>query len=239
MPGVKYALWYVLPVLTQELHPILLAATQITPAKPRYTGKSYLVSTIIHSNPFHATISTKVGAGSSLTIGSGKYIMIQRQGDGSYRTSFGLAVPETFLRSPAVDLADVEATRQLLLSDFYPDWSEDYKSLIRHSADFRAWPLYTLAAGDMGWSSVPGATLAGDAAHLAYPGGEGVNLAMTDALQLTERIADFGVEGIDQAVREYESDMFPRAVAAIGESTSMAEVMYSEDPEAFVRLICS
>jgi 2-polyprenyl-6-methoxyphenol hydroxylase-like FAD-dependent oxidoreductase len=58
-----------------------------------------------------------------------------------------------------------------LLSDFYADWSEEYKDLIRHATDLRTWPLYTLPTEDMGWKSVPGFTLVGDAAHLLILGG--------------------------------------------------------------------
>jgi 2-polyprenyl-6-methoxyphenol hydroxylase-like FAD-dependent oxidoreductase len=163
--------------------------------------------------------------------------MIQRQGNGSYRNSFGLQVPETFFRNGTIDLQDVEGTRRILLSDFYADWAEEYKELIRHSTDFRAWPLYTLTAEDLGWESVPGVTLAGDAAHLAYPGGEGVNNAMADALQLANKIDEHGIGNIDQALQAYEAEMFTRGIAAIAESQAMAEVMYSDNPQAFVHLM--
>ncbi|KAE8442682.1 hypothetical protein EG329_002927 [Mollisiaceae sp. DMI_Dod_QoI] len=213
----------------------------ITQATPQYTGKSFLISKIGHENPLYEAMARKVGAGNLLSIGSGKYIMIQRQGDGSYRNFLGLPVPENFFRNSAVDhdLQGVEATRHLLLSDFYADWAEEYKDLIRYATDVHAWPLYTMVTEDMGWESVSGVTLAGDAAHLAYPGGKGVNLAMTDSLKLASKIAEHGIENLGQAVREYEADMFPRGVATIAEGTAMTNVMYSEDPQAFLQLVSS
>lgn len=174
-----------------------------------------------------------------LSIGSGNLIVTQRQGNGSYRTYFGLQVPEDFFRNGTVDLQDLEATRRLLLSDFYADWSEEYKDLIRHTTDLRAWPLYTLSAEDLGWKSVPGFTLVGDAAHLTIPNGEGVNLAMTDSLKLASKIAEHGIENVDLAVSEYEVDMFPRGSATIAEGKVMANVMFSEDPQAFLQFITS
>jgi 2-polyprenyl-6-methoxyphenol hydroxylase-like FAD-dependent oxidoreductase len=105
----------------------------------------------------------------------------------------------------------------LLLSDFYADWSEVYKDLIRHATDLRAWPLYTLATEDLSWKSVPGFTIVGDAAHLTIP--EGVNLAMTDSLQSASKMAEHGTQNLNQAVQEYEADMFPRGVATITEAT--------------------
>lgn len=212
---------------------------QVTQSTPRYTKKSYVVSAIEHDNPLYKRTASRVGAGSSLAIGSGKFIMTQRQGNGSYRNSFGLQVPEDFFRNGIIDLRDLEATRRLLLSDFFADWSDEHKDLVRYSTGFQAWPLYTLTTEDMDWKTVPGVTVAGDAAHLAYPGGEGVNLAMADALKLASSIAEHGVENMNEAVREYETDMFPRVIAAIGESEAMSSVMYSEDPQAFIQLICS
>jgi 2-polyprenyl-6-methoxyphenol hydroxylase-like FAD-dependent oxidoreductase len=174
-----------------------------------------------------------------LSIGSGKLIVTQRQGNGSYRSYFGLQVPEDFFRNGTINLQDVEATRHLLLSDFYADWSEEYKDLIRHATNLRAWPLYTLSTEDLGWKSVPGFTIVGDAAHLTIPNGEGVNLAMTDSLKLAAKIAEHGTENLDQAVQEYEADMFPRGIATIAEGKVMANVMFSEDPQAFLQLMTS
>lgn len=168
-------------------------------------------------------------------------VITQRQGDGSYRTYFGLEVPANFFGSGGnVDLGDIEATRRLLLADqLYGDWADEYKQLIRHSTDFRAWPLHSLSAGDMGWKSVPGLTLVGDAAHLAVPNGEGVNLAMLDALLLATKIAQHGIENVDSAVQEYESDMFPRGVGSISDGESMARVMFSQGPQPMLDLMKS
>jgi 2-polyprenyl-6-methoxyphenol hydroxylase-like FAD-dependent oxidoreductase len=162
----------------------------------------------------------------------------QRQGNGSYRNYFGLTVPEDFFRT-TVNLHDLEATRQLLLSDFYADWSEYYKDTIRHATDLRPWQLYSLSTEDMNWTSVPGVALIGDAAHVTLPNGEGVNQAMADALKLASLIAEHGAEKLDQAVQEYEADMFPRAIATIAEGKGMADIMFAEGPEPFVQLMNS
>jgi len=124
-----------------------------------------------------------------------------------------------------------------LLSDFYADWSEEHKDLIRHATDLRAWPLYSLSTEDMGWKSVPGVTLVGDAAHLAFTNGEGVNLAMTDSLKLASKITEHSIENLDQAVQEYEADMFPHGIATITKGKAMAGVMFREDPQPFLQLL--
>jgi len=214
---------------------------KITQAVPAYTGRSYLETRINRDNPAYAAVAEKAGAGTTISIGSQKVVITQRQGDGSYRTYFGFAVPADFFGAGGgVNLADIEATRRLLLSDqFYGGWADEYEELIRHSTDLRAWPLHSLSAGDMGWKSVPGLTLVGDAAHLSVPNGEGVNLAMLDALELVTKIVQHGIENVDAAVQEYETDMFPRGSGSISDGESMANVMFSEGPQPMLDLMRS
>ena len=212
---------------------------QITHVTPHYSGKSFLEAMIGLQNPFYASIASKVAAGTYLSIGSGKLIITQRQGNGSYRIYFGLQVPEDFFRNGSIDVGDVEATRSRLLSDFYVGWSEEYRDFIRYATDFRAWPLYTLSSEDINWKHVPGVTVAGDAAHLSIPNGEGVNVAMTDALELALKIAKHGIGNLDQAVQEYEAEMFPRGAGTINDGQAMAGVMFAEGPQGMLQMLQS
>ncbi|KAK0702435.1 hypothetical protein B0T21DRAFT_378611 [Apiosordaria backusii] len=208
----------------------------ITEAAPRYSGKTYLEGRIRRDNPFYETMAGDFGAGMYLTIGDEMITITQRQGDASYRIYFGLQTPEGFFRT--LDLHNVEATRDMLLSaKCYGDWAERYKDLIRHATDFWAWSLYALSKEDMNWESVSGVTLCGDAAHVTIPNGEGVNLAMTDALELATSIAQHGVEHMDKAVKQYEEEMFPRAVDSIHQGEIMADAMFVKGPEVFLEKV--
>jgi len=64
------------------------------------------------------------------------------------------------------------------------------------------------------------------------PGGDGVNVAMHDSLELAQQIIKVGIERIDEAVSNYEKLMFPRAKAMIEDSAMMNEAMFSEDSPA-------
>lgn len=119
------------------------------------------------------------------------------------------------------------------------DWSEEFKNLIRHGTDLRPWSLYSLSVENLGWKSVPGFAAIGDAAHLTIPNGEGVNLAMIDSLRLATKIVEHGSESLDQTVREYEADMFPRGIATIAKGKVMANVMFSADAQASLQLMAS
>jgi 2-polyprenyl-6-methoxyphenol hydroxylase-like FAD-dependent oxidoreductase len=184
---------------------------------------------------------SKVGKGSYSSWGSSKALVSMRQGDGSYRVYLGLNVAEDFVRGGTVDLSNTEATRDLFLSaDFYADWSEEHKDFIRHSVDFRSWPLYYLPHESLNWKSVPGLTIVGDAAHATTPfAGDGVNFAMVDAIELSSRISEYGIDnGLDRAVQEYEQDMFRRGIDLITRSARNGEVFFAEDsPQTFLKAL--
>ncbi|KAK4174322.1 putative hydroxylase [Triangularia setosa] len=205
----------------------------ITEATPQFTRKTYLEGRIRRDNAFYETMAREFGPGMYLTVGDEKITITQRQGDGSYRIYFGLQTTENFFRT--LDLHNVEVTRDMLLSPkYYGDWAERYKDLIRHATDFWAWSLHTLSKEDMNWKPVPGATLCGDAAHVTIPNGEGVNLAMTDALELVTSIEQHGMEHLDEAVQKYETEMFPRAVESIAQGSGIVEAMFVKGPEVFL-----
>lgn len=172
-----------------------------------------------------------------MSIGNANPIVIQRQGDWSYRVYYGLQIPQHYFRDVALDLRNLNATRDMLLSEVYADWSEEYKDIVRHATDLRAWTLHTLSTEELSWKPSLNTTLIGDAAHLAYPGGSGVNLAMLDSLHLAAKIDQHGISNVDQAIREYEADMFPRGIKAIAEGKQMSNVMFSETPNAFLELL--
>lgn len=212
---------------------------QVTAAYPQYSGKSYLESRIRLDSPLYEKTKRAMEHGTFVTVGSGKLSVTQRQGDGSYRNYFGFQVPEDFFSNDSVDVSDVEATRQLLLTKFYADWSEGHKELVQHATDFRPWPLYTLSTEDVGWKSVGGITLAGDAAHLAITNGEGVNLALTDAVKLASSIAEHGLDNLSQAIQSYEEELSIRGTDTINKGKALAEVMFSDGPQALIDLMNS
>ncbi|RDW57350.1 hypothetical protein BP5796_12800 [Coleophoma crateriformis] len=214
--------------------------SMINQAKPKYSGVHYIEATISPNNPLYSTMVSTVGLGSYAAMGSSKQIISMRQGDGSYRAYFGLHLPEDFVREANLDLSNTEAVRSLFLSEgYFEDWAEGLKDFIRHGEDFHSWPLYSLPTESLEWKAVPGFTLAGDAAHLSVPNGEGVNMAMTDALMLANKIAEHGLaEGLDGAVQEYEQEMFPRGMSTIEDGLQMHKAMLSEDaPHSFLQAL--
>jgi hypothetical protein len=210
---------------------------QITTANPKYIGKKFLSTTVGLHNPIYKTVASKVGAGNFLSIGGGSNIHIQRQGNLSYRVSFGIPAPEDQFGTRGTILEDVPAAKEALLSEYYADWADDYKDLIRHGDGLHAWAVRTMKAEDMQWKTIPRLTVAGDAAHVSVIGGQGVNVSMFDALELANKIEELGLDHLDRAVEEYEQGMFARGKKRLAKATFMGDLMHSEDPQAFLKLI--
>lgn len=235
--GARQDTWYVIHDLQHELQIacMLMNTTQLTSAKPQYSGKHYIEGKISNSNPFHPTITAMVGRGNLMAMGAGKQISAQQQGDGSYRIYVGLTVPEDFATSGAIDLskADGESARSQFITnaDFFGTWASALKDVVANSeGTFRAWPLYHLSPEALNWDPVPGITLIGDAAHVSTPFvGEGVNCAMYDSLVLAGQIVERGLDNLDAAVAAYEKDMFERGKDLINRSNASAELLFAQD----------
>lgn len=185
----------------------------LSDTKPAYSG----ISTVefwckdIKQNPWMVEY---VGEGSMMALGEDCAVQAQRQGDGSLRTYGSLRVPEDFIETCGIDWSDAGTARKQYVERYFSHISADLKRVLLDSADgVFPRPLYELPVG-FTWPSRPGVTLIGDAAHVFTPyAGEGVNLGMKDALVLAKEIIAVWGEGkeLNEAVRAYEQDMFPRA----------------------------
>ena len=125
-----------------------------------------------------------------------------------------------------------EGVKQKIL-ERHADWDNSLLEWIRVSdaQSIKPWILYELPVGHS-WNHRKGATLIGDSAHLMTPfAGEGVNAAMKDALELAEKIsAALQNDGdLDEAVLEYENDLFPRAKQFQTKTMRNQTFIFSED----------
>jgi 2-polyprenyl-6-methoxyphenol hydroxylase-like FAD-dependent oxidoreductase len=89
-------------------------------------------------------------------------------------------------------------------------------------------PIYCMPL-DQTWEALPNLTLIGDAAHLMPPfAGEGVNMAMLDALELSESLNSNQFNALHDAISSYETRMRHRAAEAAQESLANGEWMHRE-----------
>ncbi|KAI9709068.1 MAG: hypothetical protein M1820_003514 [Bogoriella megaspora] len=184
----------------------------LTTFQPFYAGVSGLEMQIKDVDNRYPDIAAKLGKGNYFIFGEEdeNAVLCQRMGEGSVKIGPYFVVPERFFQDSGLDVQNPDKVREICITRL-ENWAEETKDLIRKTDDeIRLWPLYMLPVG-IRWNSRSGLTLMGDAAHLETPfAGEGVNLALTDAMILAREIVKTP-EDLDRAVREYEKEMFPRA----------------------------
>jgi 2-polyprenyl-6-methoxyphenol hydroxylase-like FAD-dependent oxidoreductase len=144
-----------------------LTTRQVTSTKPKYAGRYYITSNISPESPFYATAESMVGTGNYMSMGGQRVVAAMRLNDRSYYTFAGLSLPQSWKSDNTAILDDPGALRHKFVADHFADWPESTTDLfVRSDGDVYTWPLYGLAAKDVEWSTVPGVTLIGDAAHI-------------------------------------------------------------------------
>ncbi|KAF2965485.1 hypothetical protein GQX73_g8099 [Xylaria multiplex] len=224
------------------------AFSAITPAKPIYSGKTSFEGRISQSNPQYAAALEMVGPGNSVATGAGLNLVVQQTADRTYRIYAGVIEPDASLTRAGGILdftTDVEKSRSALLGRF-AGWAPHLRAFIEHAeGPWRVWSLYTFTADvfaeGSAWTRAPGITLLGDAAHVALPNGEGVNLAMLDALKLFKCLtAELGsgqeafdavtdAAAIERAITIYEVEMRKRAAEHVDDGIMMNDIMFKAD----------
>lgn len=181
--------------------------------------------------------------GSSIAMGNHAMIFTARQGgDGHYRIDVGIPAPaDLAARTDLVDLTSPDAVKAFLLRPtYFGGYAPELQDIIRHcEGGFYPWVLYYMPPERLNWDTCPGVTLIGDAAHVTTPFvGDGVNCAMRDACILAGKLKEMGVG--DEAVREYEKEMFPFAVDVVTRSLKSQETFFEGDaPRRFLEVMKS
>jgi 2-polyprenyl-6-methoxyphenol hydroxylase-like FAD-dependent oxidoreductase len=196
-----------------------------------------LQTRISSTNDIYPRAEKQIGRGSYFAVTGGKTIFAQRQGDGSYNIYAGLRLPKDWNNENGDILASREA-RERFIREEYADWDSTLTDLILHSDSgrYHRWPIHSLTAEESHWTHVPGLTLIGDAAHVAFVNGEGVNIGMFDSLQLVRQIVRCGLDRLDEAVVAYETEMFVRGKENIEDGVEKENFLYGEDaPREFIK----
>ncbi|KAI4122586.1 MAG: hypothetical protein LQ338_005727 [Usnochroma carphineum] len=209
----------------------------LTETNPHYSTISGLDLTIRDVDSNHPEVGKLVGRGMYAGLSGSKGLVAQRNGDNSIRVYAMLRRPESWLKDCGVDFANEKMTKDFLSKEF-DDFAPPLKDLfLKADPDVVARALYMFPI-DHTWNHVQGATLLGDAAHLMTPfAGEGVNLAMIDALDISNAVAAAATsDDLDEAIRVYEQEMFERSHRSMKETWHNLELMFMEDaPKSYVK----
>ncbi|GAB7337686.1 hypothetical protein MBLNU457_g2975t1 [Dothideomycetes sp. NU457] len=188
----------------------------LSTVKPAYSGIGAIRLTIDKPEKDFPEIYKLVNHGSFFTFSDAKFFAAQQQGDGSIQLGCMSALPENWIKDAEFDVNDAAAVKDHLHKQF-SDWASIYHDMIDAVSDGEPWVrnLYHLPVGHR-WPSKGNVTLIGDAAHVFTPfAGEGVNLAMSDAMHLADAIITTSKlnskTSLAHNIKTFEEDMFVRA----------------------------
>jgi 2-polyprenyl-6-methoxyphenol hydroxylase-like FAD-dependent oxidoreductase len=193
-------------------------------AEPEYVGASFVETYLYDADTRHAAAAEAVGGGAMSALAPGQGIFVHREVGNVLHAYIALNRPAAWFA--AIDFGDVAAATAKIAAEF-EGWAPALTALITESD---AAPvlrmLHTLPSGHR-WDRVPGATLLGDAAHLAPPAGEGANLAMLDGAEIAAAIAAHP-GNVEAALAAYEATMFPRSQSAAADAHQILMLLLGE-----------
>jgi len=201
----------------------------ITDIRPFYSGITMLEGNIYGAKEKIPTVNTLMNGGKIMAFGDGKCILGGQKSNDSMGYYVSFKTNEDWVTVSGLDYSN----KPQLLAWFkkeYSSWSDIWDELIENSeTPFIPRPIYSMPL-DQTWETLPNLTMIGDAAHLMPPfAGEGVNMAMLDALELSECLTSDCLDSIPEAIHTYETDMRKRASEAIRESLENGERMHSKE----------
>jgi 2-polyprenyl-6-methoxyphenol hydroxylase-like FAD-dependent oxidoreductase len=185
----------------------------ITPIRPFYTGYTAVEGAVYHAETAAPRIHRLLSGGKIFALSDEKTLIVGAKGDGSLAFYIGFAAPEDWYHRSNIDFSDnnqVLAWFQDTFTGWDPVWYELFENAEPH---FIPRPQYCMPP-DQYWEALPDLSMLGDAAHLMPPyAGEGVNMAMLDALELSRCLSSSEFPDTQAAIAAYERQMRLRAGA--------------------------
>ncbi|SHE53197.1 FAD-dependent oxidoreductase [Pedobacter caeni] len=201
----------------------------ITAITPVYSGVTIVEGNVYHADKNAARLQKLLGGGKIFALGEGKSLILSAKGDGSISFYTGCKVEESWLQDSGVDFSDKSAVFDWFKTEF-GSWNEIWQELFQGDEFFFVpRPQYHFPT-DQQWTSLPNLTMIGDAAHRMPPyTGEGVNIAMLDALELSECLTNETFPTIAEAIAYFEKQMLSRASASTQSALASTEMLHSDD----------
>ncbi|MEZ0540018.1 FAD-dependent oxidoreductase [Fibrella arboris] len=200
----------------------------LTPIQPIYSGITIIEGNVYQAEQRAPALYELVKGGKIFALSDEKTLILSAKGDGSLSFYTGCKVAEDWTRRSGInfdDRAQVQEWFQREFGAWNPVWQELVDS---HDAWFIARPQYHFPP-DQRWTTLTNLTMIGDAAHRMPPyAGEGVNMAMLDALDLAQCLTgDF--PDVASAMATFETRMLTRAADVTNVTLRQTEALHAPD----------
>jgi len=207
----------------------------VTPIKPFYSGVTVLEGNIYDSEKNAPKIHNLLKGGKIMGLGDSKTISVSAKGDGGLDFYTGWNVDANWITESGIDFKNGRQVLEWFKKE-YASWDDIWLELFEaENTIFTPRPQYCMPL-DQKWEAKPGIALIGDAAHWMPPyAGEGVNMAMLDALQLSESLTSDEFTDLKSAIANYEKQMFAR-FAEIGKET-LDNTAFMHSPDGLEKLL--
>ncbi len=200
----------------------------ITDIKPFYSGIMMLEGNIYDAKNAAPQIFTLLNGGKIMAFGNERDILMGQKGNGEIGFYLSFKADENWGRSSGLNFSDKTELLEWFKKEYH-EWSSIWHELLIATVPpFVPRPIYCMPL-DQSWRALPDLTMIGDAAHVMPPfAGEGVNMAMRDALELSEHLTSEKFDDMTTAISEFEIGMRKRAAIMANESLENGERMHSE-----------
>lgn len=202
----------------------------VTDIQPSYAGVVIVQGNVGNAATTVPRASELLKGGKVYVHADGKYLHISSKGDGSIDFYFVEEKPEGWWNNSGVDFSDGRQVLAWFLSET-PGWNDVWAPMFEKAdSPYLLRPQYCIPF-DQSWEAHANVTLLGDAAHIMPPSGEGVNLAMLDALELSESLTSGEFIDIKAAIAAYEASMQERGTAEARSSIEISQWMRADDAQ--------
>ncbi|WP_375437324.1 FAD-dependent oxidoreductase [uncultured Hymenobacter sp.] len=207
----------------------------VTPIRPFYTGVMVVEGAVYDAAQQASRVSQLLQGGKIFALGDEKSLIVSSKGDGSLAFYVGFKAPETWVEDSGLDFHNA-AQLQAWFKQAFAGWASLWEELFAADpATCVPRPQYCMPLTQI-WAAQPNITMLGDAAHLMPPyAGEGVNMAMLDALELSNCLTNELFCSLQAAIAHYEQHMRQRAAKVAQETLDQTEALHS--PQGLAHLV--
>jgi 2-polyprenyl-6-methoxyphenol hydroxylase-like FAD-dependent oxidoreductase len=201
----------------------------LTDIKAFYSGITMLEGNVYDAKNATPKVASLLNGGKIMAFGNKKDLLMGQKGNGEIGFYASFKADEDWSLRSGLDFSDNVQLLEWFKKE-YAEWSSVWYELFEKAeTPFIPRPIYCMPL-DQTWQALPNLTLLGDAAHVMPPfAGEGVNMAMLDALELSECLISDNHATLLEAISFYETTMRRRAAMAAKESLENGEKMHAEN----------